>query len=176
MKKAIFLDRDGTINEWTPEIDCIKSPEQLKLLPGAGEAISLINGSDFLPIIITNQPGIAKGFLTEEDLSEIHQALKRELAKKHAYVTDIFYCPHHPEKGWEGEVPSLKIDCDCRKPKPGLIFLACEKYGIDPTQSYMVGDQQKDIDAGISAGCKVVQRIDNEYTLLHAVYEILKEN
>jgi mannose-1-phosphate guanylyltransferase/phosphomannomutase len=152
-RRAIFLDRDGVINE---EHDHITAPDMVKLLPGAVEAIKKINRSDYLAIVITNQPMIAKGFATENDLDRIHAKLETLLGVGHAYLDRVYYCPHHPEKGFSGERPELKIQCDCRKPFPGMVFRAASDYNIDIKNSIMVGDQTADIQTGINAGCKTV--------------------
>ena len=104
--------------------------------------------------IITNQPIIARGEATVEDLEEIHNKMETLLGKEGAYLDAIYYCPHHPHKGYEGERPELKIDCTCRKPKPGMLLKAAEDFNIDLSQSWMVGDGENDIKAGYNAGCR----------------------
>lgn len=150
-QKAIFLDRDGTINR---HIGFLRNPEDLELLPGAAEAIRKINSSGYLVIVITNQPVIARGEVTVEQLNLIHQKMETLLGAEGAYIDGLYYCPHHPDKGFEGEVAELKIDCDCRKPKPGLILRAAKDFNIDVSQSWMIGDGKNDIGAGKNAGCK----------------------
>ena len=165
-QKCIFLDRDGTINIFN---DFITKPEDFELIEGAAEAIKKINSLGYLAIVITNQPVIARGEVDFETLDLIHMKMETELGKHGAYIDDLFYCPHHPDKGFEGERPEYKINCDCRKPKPGLILKAAEKYNIDLLQSYMVGDDMRDINAGKNAGCipifltnnKPVENMDN---------------
>jgi len=149
-QKCIFLDRDGTINKFN---DFITKPEDFELIDGAPEAIKRINSLGYLAIVITNQPVIARGEVDFETLDLIHMKMETDLGKYGAYIDDLFYCPHHPDKGFPGERPEFKINCDCRKPKPGLIFKAAEKYNIDILQSYMVGDDMRDINAGKNAGC-----------------------
>jgi len=149
-QKCIFLDRDGTINEFN---DFISTPKDFFLINGAAEAIKNINNSGFLAIIITNQPVIARGELDFETLDLIHKKMETDLGKQGAYIDDLYYCPHHPEKGFLRERPEYKIDCDCRKPKPGMIINAAKKYNIDLSHSYMVGDNMRDVHAGIAAGC-----------------------
>jgi len=149
-QKCVFLDRDGTINIFN---DFITKPENFELIEGAAEAIKKINSLGYLAIVITNQPVIARGEVDFETLDLIHMKMETDLGKHGAYIDDLFYCPHHPDKGFEGERPEYKINCDCRKPKPGLIFRAAEKYNIDLLQSYMVGDDMRDINAGKNAGC-----------------------
>jgi len=149
-QKCIFLDRDGTINKFN---DFITKPEDFELIDGAAEAIKRINTLGYLAIVITNQPVIARGEADFETLDLIHMKMETELGKHGAYIDDLFYCPHHPDKGFPGERPEYKINCDCRKPKPGLIFKAAEKYNIELFQSYMVGDDMRDVNAGKNAGC-----------------------
>jgi D,D-heptose 1,7-bisphosphate phosphatase len=148
---AVFIDRDGTI---TSLGGFVTRPEQLELAGGAASAIKMINESGLLAIVITNQPVIARGECTIEELDEIHRKLETCLGAEGAYVDDIFYCPHHPDKGFAGERPEYKIECECRKPKPGMILTAAKKYNIDLSRSYMVGDSAKDALAGIAAGCR----------------------
>jgi D,D-heptose 1,7-bisphosphate phosphatase len=149
-QKAVFLDRDGTINKFN---GFIRAPEELELIDGVPEAISKINSAGFLAIIISNQPVIARGEVDLETLNSIHMKMETELGRYGAYIDDLFYCPHHPDKGFPGERPEYKIDCDCRKPKPGMILAAAKKYNIDLSLSYMVGDDMRDVKAGIAAGC-----------------------
>jgi D-glycero-D-manno-heptose 1,7-bisphosphate phosphatase len=152
-QKAVFLDRDGTLNKIK---GFIKKSGDLELLPGAAEAVRGINRSGYLAVVITNQPVIARGEADLEDLEEIHGKMETDLGREGAYLDDIFFCPHHPDKGFPGERPEYKIDCGCRKPKPGLFFQAAEKYHIDLSQSYMVGDDRRDVEAALAAGCRPV--------------------
>ena len=152
-QKAIFLDRDGTINKY---VGFLRKEEEFELLPGVADAVKKINQSGYLAIVVTNQPVIARGEVTFDGLQKIHNKMETLLGKEGAYLDGIYFCPHHPHKGYEGEVPELKIDCDCRKPKPGMLLKAAEDFNIDLSQSYMVGDGENDIKAGIAAGCKTV--------------------
>jgi len=152
-QRAIFLDRDGTMNV---SKGFISKADDLELIPGTIEAIKDINKSGALAIVITNQPVIARGECSFEELHNIHNKLKTLLGEKGAFVDDIFYCPHHPDKGFEGEVPELKFDCECRKPKIGMIEEAVEKYNIDLSKSYMVGDSTMDLEMARNAGIKSV--------------------
>ncbi|MBE5924460.1 MAG: D-glycero-beta-D-manno-heptose 1,7-bisphosphate 7-phosphatase [Lachnospiraceae bacterium] len=152
-QKAVFLDRDGTINKY---VGFLRNIDDFELIPGTAEAIKKINESGYLAIVVTNQPVIARGEVTVEELNEIHNKMERLLGEQGAYIDAIYYCPHHPDKGFEGEIPELKFDCDCRKPKPGMLFKAAEDFNIDLSQSYMVGDSENDIKAGEAAGCKTV--------------------
>jgi len=151
-QKCVFLDRDGTINKFIVN-KFVTKPEDFELIEGAAEAIKKINELGYLAIVITNQPVIARGEVDFETLDLIHMKMETELGKHGAYIDDLFYCPHHPDKGFPGECPEYKIECDCRKPKPGMIFKAAEKYNIDIANSYMVGDDMRDVRAGINAGC-----------------------
>lgn len=152
-QRAIFLDRDGTMNV---SKGFISNADDLELIPGTIEAVKAINKSGALAIVITNQPVIARGECSFEELHNIHNKLKTLLGEKGAFVDDIFYCPHHPDKGFEGEVPELKFDCECRKPKTGMIDEAVDKYNIDLSKSYMVGDSTMDLELARNAGVKSV--------------------
>ena len=152
-QKAIFLDRDGTINRY---VGFLRKTEKFELLPGVTEAIRRINNLGYLVIVVTNQPVLARGEVTWEKLEEIHCKMETLLGKEGAYVDAIYFCPHHPDKGYEGEVEELKIDCDCRKPKPGMLLTASRDFNIDLSQSWMIGDGENDIKAGRDAGCKTV--------------------
>lgn len=150
-QKAIFLDRDGTINKYK---GFIKNIEDIELLPGVAEAIKKINEMGYLAIIVTNQPVIARGEVTVEQLEEMHNKIETLLGHEGAYIDGLYYCAHHPDKGYEGEIPELKIQCDCRKPKPGMLIRAAEDYNIDLENSWMIGDTKNDVLAGKNAGCK----------------------
>ena len=152
-QKAIFLDRDGTINKY---VGFLRKEEEFELLSGVAEAVKKINQSGYLAIVVTNQPVIARGEVTFSELENIHNKMETLLGKEGAYLDAIYFCPHHPHSGYEGEVKELKIDCDCRKPKPGMLLKAAEDLNIDLNQSYMVGDGENDIKAGKAAGCKTV--------------------
>ena len=150
-QRAIFLDRDGTINSYK---GFLTHPDDFELLPGVAEAIRTINHSGYLCIVVSNQPVIARGDCTFEELQTIHDKMETLLGKEGAFVDGIYYCPHQPDKGFEGERPEYKIDCDCRKPKAGLLFQAAKDWNIDLSQSYMIGDSDRDVEAGKNAGCK----------------------
>lgn len=152
-QRAVFLDRDGTINKYVGFLNRI---EDFVLLEDVSEAIRRINDSGYLAIVVTNQPVVARGEVTVGELREIHNKMETLLGQDGAYVDDIFYCPHHPHSGYEGEVRELKIDCACRKPKPGMLLAAAAKYNIDLQQSWMIGDGDNDMQAGMAAGCKAV--------------------
>lgn len=152
-QKAIFLDRDGTINKY---VGFLRKEEEFELLPGVAEAVKRINESSYLAVVVTNQPVIARGEVTYSQLENIHNKMETLLGKEGAYLDGIYFCPHHPHSGYEGEVKELKIDCNCRKPKPGMLLKAAEDLNIDLSQSYMVGDGENDIKAGRAAGCKTV--------------------
>ncbi len=159
-QKAIFLDRDGTLNKY---VGFLRNIEQFDLIPGTEEAIRKINESGYLAIVVTNQPVIARGEVSLEELEEIHNKLETLLGLKGAYVDAIYYCPHHPHKGYEGERSEYKIECECRKPKPGMLLEAAEDFNIDLSQSWMVGDGENDIIAGIAAGCQTALVRCNEH-------------
>lgn len=152
-QKAVFLDRDGTINKY---VGFLRNIDDFELLDGVAEAIRNINNSGYLAIVVTNQPVIARGEVTVAELAEIHNKMETLLGLEGAYLDVIYYCPHHPHKGYEGEIPELKFDCDCRKPKPGMIIRAAEDFNIDLNTSYMIGDSENDILCGKNAGCRTV--------------------
>lgn len=150
-QKAIFLDRDGVINK---HIGFLCKSDDFELIPSVPEAIKMINKSGYLAIVVTNQPVIARGECTFEELQCIHDKMETELGKEGAFLDGIYICPHHKDKGFEGERPEYKFDCDCRKPKPGLLLQAAKDFNIDLSLSYMIGDSVSDITAGKNAGCK----------------------
>lgn len=152
-QKAIFLDRDGTINKY---VGFLRNIEQFELISGVSKAIRKINESGYLAIVVTNQPVIARGEVTCVELNEIHNKMETLLGLEGAYIDGIFYCPHHPHKGYIGEISELKVECNCRKPKPGMLIEAAQKFNIDLKKSYMVGDGENDVLAGKNAGCKTV--------------------
>ncbi len=150
-QKAVFIDRDGTINRY---VGFLRSIDDFELLPNVAEAVRKINSSGYLAIVVTNQPVIARGEVTYGQLQEIHNKMETLLGAEGAYLDKIYFCPHHPHKGYEGEVPELKVDCECRKPKPGLLLKAAEDFNIDLANSWMIGDGENDIKVGKAAGCK----------------------
>jgi len=152
-RAAIFLDRDGVLIE---DMDTHPSLKDFKLLPRVSEALKMINESNYLAIVVTNQPMIAKGFVTFDDVKNINMKLETVLGNAGTYVDDIFFCPHHPDKGFPGEVPHLKTACNCRKPKIGMIDKAKEKFNIDCEVSWMIGDRRSDVQAGAAAGCRSI--------------------
>lgn len=178
-QKAIFLDRDGTINKY---VGFLRKIDQFDLIEGAAEAIKLINSSGYLAIVITNQPVIARGEVTVPELDLIHQKMETLLGAEGAYLDGLYYCPHHPDKGFEGEIPELKFDCDCRKPKPGLLLRAATDFNIDLSSSWMIGDGKNDVLAGQNAGTRTALIGDGEFgqdvtaqSLLGAVEAILSK-
>lgn len=150
---AVFLDRDGVLIQ--EQGDAVTA-DNVSLLPGVGEALRALNTSDYLAIVVTNQPGIAKGFISEAEVAAAHARMSMELGAAGAYVHDILICPHHPERGFPGERAELKIECGCRKPKPGMLLRAAERFNIDLSRSWMIGDRTIDIEAGQRAGTKTI--------------------
>jgi D-glycero-D-manno-heptose 1,7-bisphosphate phosphatase len=146
-RPAVFLDRDGTINR---EVDFLSDPTELELLPGAAQAIARLNEAEWAVVVVTNQSGIARGFLDEERLAEIHGALETLLEMEGAKLDAIYFCPHHPTVG---EDP-YRLDCSCRKPAPGMILRAAVELGLDLRASWIVGDSLRDLDAGAAAGVR----------------------
>jgi len=145
----VFLDRDGTINV---EVNYLNDPRNLRLLPGAADAIKLLRDAGFLVIVVANQSAVARGLCDEKTIEEIHLKLRDELMKGGAGADAMYYCPHHPTVG----LSEYRRDCSCRKPKPGMLMRACIDFGIDLTRSYLVGDKLSDIEAGKRVGCRSV--------------------
>lgn len=177
-QKAVFLDRDGTLNK---HVGFLRDVQKLELMEGAAEAVRLINRRGFLAVVVTNQPVVARGEITVGELELIHQKLETLLGAEGAYLDAIYYCPHHPDKGYKGEVPELKVECSCRKPNPGMLLQAARDYNIELSESWMIGDSERDIIAGKRAGCKTLRLADaggekgDFGTLLEAVQAILEE-
>ena len=146
-KKAVFLDRDGTINE---EKDYLHRIEDFAFIPGAPEAIRRLKEAGFLVIVVTNQSGVARGYFSRDDVDLLHDHIQRELGKIGTAIDAFYFCPHHPEKG----VGELKVDCDCRKGRPGMLLQAAAEHGIDLAASWMIGDKRADLEAGRAAGCR----------------------
>jgi len=152
-QRAVFLDRDGTLNR---EVDGVRKPDQLELLPGVADAIHRLNHNGWRAVVVSNQPVIAKGFCAESDVQAIHNKLETLLGREHAFLDRIYYCPHHPEKGFAGERAELKIDCECRKPKPGMVLRAAKDLSIDLGQSWLIGDTSRDVHTARNAGVKAI--------------------
>lgn len=150
-QKAIFLDRDGTINKY---VGFLTDINDFELLEGVSKAIKKINNSGYLAIVVTNQPVIARGEVSFDELKDIHNKLETLLGLEGAYIDAIYFCPHHPHKGFSGERKEYKLDCSCRKPKPGMLVEAANKFNIELSESWMIGDGKNDIMAGKNAGCK----------------------
>jgi D-glycero-D-manno-heptose 1,7-bisphosphate phosphatase len=148
-KRAVFLDRDGTINE---EVGYLAKPEDFVLIDGAAEAIKLLNDAGFAVVVVSNQSGVARGYFTEEDVMKVNDKMLFELNMKGAFVDGVYYCPHYPDFGDE----KYGIDCDCRKPKPGMVEKAKEELGISIDGSFVVGDHRGDIELGKNIGAKTV--------------------
>jgi D,D-heptose 1,7-bisphosphate phosphatase len=152
-RPAVFLDRDGVLNASNGYID---TPDKLRLLPGVAAALHRLNDSDYLSVVVTNQPVVARNLCTLEGLDDIHKKLEWELGESHAWLDAIFACPHHPDRGFPGENVVYKIDCACRKPKTGMIDAARARFNIDMTRSFMVGDSARDILCGRAAGVTTI--------------------
>ena len=144
-RPAVFLDRDGTINE---QMGYINHTCRFQLLPGAAEAIKKLNDADIPVVVISNQSGLARGYFPEELLVAVHEKMNRLLAEAGAHVDGIYYCPHHPEAKEE----RFRAACNCRKPKPGLVLQASEEMKLDPKRSYVVGDRWSDIKTADNCG------------------------
>lgn len=152
-QKAIFIDRDGVLNV---ERSFISRPEDFEIFDFVPDSIRMINESEYLGIVITNQSVIARNLCTVNELETIHKKLETELGNKRTWLDAIYYCPHHPDKGYPEENSEYKIDCECRKPKPGLFLKASRNFNIDLKESWMIGDSERDIMAGKNAGCKTI--------------------
>jgi len=161
---GVFLDRDGVIVE---QIDHLNHAEDLELIDGAGEAIARLNAAGIPVIVVTNQAGVAKGYLTIADLEEIHARLRSELAKWEAHIDALYYCPHHPQ----ATVTEYLKDCPCRKPGAGMLERARDEQGIDPALSYLVGDSTSDILAGKRAGCRTIL-VETGFAGKDGLYEV----
>jgi len=146
---AVFLDRDGVINE---EVEYLSRPEQLRLIPGAAEAIGALNRREIPVIVVTNQAGLARAFFPEAQVMAVHRALAAVLQQAGARVDRFYYCPHHPTAG----LPPYRVDCDCRKPKPGMVLQAADDFGLDLSRCILVGDKVSDLEAGRRAGCRTI--------------------
>jgi len=142
MKGAVFLDRDGTINE---EVSYLGDPTLLHLIPGAAEAIHTLNRAGILTVVVSNQSAVGRGYFSTATVEAIHQQLGKQLAKHDARLDAIYYCPHRPNDG-----------CECRKPRTGMLVQAAREYGIDTQRAFMVGDKVSDLDAGRQVGCRTV--------------------
>ena len=158
-KKIIFLDRDGVINEKAPKADYVKSWNEFEFLPGSIDAMKLLAENNYKMFIISNQAGIARGAMTEHDLKEIHRNMEKELEKHNVEIEKIYYCPH----GWDD-------GCECRKPKPGMLFKAAREYDLDLSKSLFIGDDERDLQAGNAAGCRTIL-VNSELSLLRVVKE-----
>lgn len=181
-KFAVFMDRDGTITE---EMGYLKEPEKLRLIPRSSEAIRSLNEKEILAIVVSNQSGVARGYFTERTVKKIQSKLKRLLKKEEAYLNGIYYCPHHPEFG----PPKYRKDCNCRKPKPGMLLKAAKRFNLDLKKCYVIGDKVDDIKLARNVGAKGIliltgygqkssKRVKPDHTakdLYHAVQWILKE-
>lgn len=159
--KAVFIDRDGVINDDTGHY-YIYRVEDFKINNGIVDGLKILSKSGYKLILITNQAGIAKGEYTHEDVDKVHTYLTQQLRFKGIVLTDIFYCPHHDSIS----------ECNCRKPKPGMILEAINKYEIDPNQSYLIGDSPRDIQAGESAGLKECFKIESNQSIVNICKKI----
>ena len=160
-KKVVFLDRDGTINERPPRACYIEKPEDFRWLPNAKEALKQLKEKGYTIYLITNQPGIARGNLTEDMLEKIHAKMESDLLEIGVTLDDIYFCPHNWDEG-----------CDCRKPKPGMLFQAQKDHSLNLSQCYLIGDDERDIEAGISAGVKKTFLISENRSLFDIVGDL----
>jgi len=149
LRRAVFLDRDGTINV---EKDYLCRPEEFTFIPGAPQAIRALKDAGFLVIVVSNQSGVARGYFGPAEVEALHAHMQSELAPFATAIDAFYYCPHHPLAG----VAPYRVDCDCRKGRPGMLLQAAREYGIDLSRSFMIGDKAADIEAGQAAGCTSV--------------------
>lgn len=149
MNKAVFIDRDGTLIK---DVPYNTDAALIEFLPQAIESLLMLKKNNFLLIVVSNQSGIAKGFFTMDELKTMNKAFRQILSYYNVELDAVYYCPHHPE----GKIENYSIECNCRKPKPGLILKAASEYDIDLSNSWMVGDILNDVEAGNSAGCKTI--------------------
>jgi len=147
LKRAVFVDRDGTINE---ESGYLFRKEECRFIAGAIEAIVQLHKAGFLIVVITNQSGIARGYYTADDLAKLHVFMGEEIAAAGGKVAGWYHCPHHPD------YPGAEAQCDCRKPLPGMLHRAAHELGIDLASSWMIGDKIADMQAGLAAGCQTI--------------------
>lgn len=161
-KKAVFLDRDGVINE--NRIDYVKNTNELKIFDFVGSAITELKSMGFLVIVVTNQSAINRGLTTEKLVNEIHDEIQKYLKNYETVIDRFYFCPHKPNE-----------KCNCRKPKPGLLEKAILEIGIEPNKSWMIGDNDSDITAGIEVGCQTI-KLDNNFNLKNAVEQIRKKS
>jgi len=149
MNKGVFIDRDGTLIK---DVPYNANTALIQFLPNAIEALTALKEKNFLLILISNQSGIARGFFTVEQLSQMHEVIQQTLRNFNVRLDDIYYCPHHPE----GKIKKYIVECNCRKPKPGMILQAAKEHNIDLSISWMIGDILNDVEAGNAAGCKTI--------------------
>lgn len=147
--EAVFLDRDGTLIE---EVNYLSRVDQVRLIPGAAAAVRRLNDAGARVVVVTNQAGVARGYFPEDRVAEVHARLSAVLAEQGARVDAYYHCPHHATEG----VGAYKLDCDCRKPRPGMLLTAARDLGLDLSRSWMVGDKVCDLKAGAAAGCRTV--------------------
>ncbi|HXC93671.1 MAG TPA: D-glycero-beta-D-manno-heptose 1,7-bisphosphate 7-phosphatase [Geobacteraceae bacterium] len=147
LNKAVFLDRDGTINE---ESEYLYKVEECRFLPGVKEAVKQLNAAGYFVVVVTNQSGVARGYYSESDIEKLHEFMEKEFAGSGARIDGWYYCPHHPD------FPVESAACDCRKPLPGMLLAAANELGIDLSSSWMVGDKNADREAGLAAGCRTI--------------------
>ena len=167
-QKCVFLDRDGTLNK---KSGFITKPDQIELIDGAADFVKTVNQSGALAVVVTNQPQIARGELTFEELNHINKKLETLLGNQGAYLDAVYFCPHHTDKGFAGERIEYKCNCNCRKPNPGMLLKAAEELNIDLSQSVMIGDSEADVQAGKNAGCKESILVGNGKMLKDLVLE-----
>jgi len=156
LRKTVFIDRDGTLNK---EVNYLSDPSQIQLLPGVTDGIKKLNMYNIVVVVVTNQPVVARGLATIQDVKLINDTLVTMLNKKHAYINAVYFCPHHPERD-HPDIPALaikyRIECECRKPKVAMLRKAIEDFDINLDSAYIVGDRMGDIKAGKNLGITTI--------------------
>ena len=165
--KAVFFDRDGVLNV---DVDYLYKISDLRWVEGAREAVAYLTQAGYKIFVVTNQSGIARGYYTVAQMQELHDFMQREIEARGGKITKFYYCPHHKE----GKVAEYAKDCDCRKPKPGLLLQAAKDFNIDLSQSIMIGDSDRDVEAGKAAGCRSVLIVRNADNGLSVISNLLK--
>lgn len=164
MNFAVFIDRDGVLNQDPPHY--AHRLNQLELIPRSGEAVKILKEHHYIVIIISNQSGVARGYYTENEVKIFNNALLMKLRECRGDVDAIYYCPHHPD----AKIEKYRLICDCRKPKAGMLLKAAQEHDIDLLNSYIVGDKWSDIEAGKAAGCRAILVLTG-----HGTEEVLKK-
>lgn len=147
--RAVFIDRDGTLNV---EKEYLSRPEEFEFIPGAPAAVRALRAAGYRVVVVTNQSGVARGYFGAEAVEALHRHIQQLLRGFETGIDAFYYCPHHPTQG----VGAYRVDCECRKGRPGMLLQAARELGLDLARSYMVGDKAADVEAGVRAGCRAI--------------------